>query len=135
MQNTSCKALQPQDVPSIVKLQGSRKLLSTLRALGVNSFVCRIGWEWFLSWVHELWEFFGTKKWKECVQKCACSIVFLGQRIWGKTMGLKRWMFTRQTDFALISTVFIHLGCNFTWSSTMDMIFLPKKYASNWIKK
>jgi hypothetical protein len=32
----------------------------------------------------------------------------------GKKMGVKRRIFTRQTDFALISKNFIRLGLNFT---------------------
>ena len=37
----------------------------------------------------------------------------------GKNWGVKQRIFTHQTDFALISTIFIRCGCNFTQSTTM----------------
>ena len=40
-------------------------------------------------------------------------------------MGVKRRNFTRQTDFALISRVFICWRCNFTCSTSMDVFYSP----------
>ena len=49
---------QTQDGFSIMRLQGTFLFFSALWALGMTSFVCRIGWEWFLSWDHQYWELF-----------------------------------------------------------------------------
>ena len=80
-------------------MQGTFLFSIPLWALGVTSFVCRIGWEWFPSWVHQLWKLFGGKKWNEWVQKGAYFNVFLGQHFGGKNKRIKRRIFTRHRDF------------------------------------
>jgi hypothetical protein len=81
---------KPQEEPSIVSLQRVRKFSSSLWALGMTSFMCRIGWEWFLSWVHQLWELFGKKKWKKYFQKGAHFSMILVKNSEGKKMGVKQ---------------------------------------------
>jgi hypothetical protein len=78
---------QTQDGFSIMRLQGTFLFFSALWALGMTSFVCRIGWEWFLSWDHQYWELFGQKKWKKYVQKGAHFSMFFGQKYKYKNSG------------------------------------------------
>ena len=70
---------KPRIVKFIIHLHMARKphcgsagvsffLHSTLWALGMTSFVCRIGWKWFLSWVHELWDLYSKKNVEDAVR-------------------------------------------------------------------
>jgi hypothetical protein len=51
---------------------------------------------------------------KNMFRKVPILACFLVKNPGGKKMGVKRRMFTHETDFALISTIYIRLGRNFT---------------------
>ena len=99
-------------------------------------FVLKIYLVYTFSWIDFLTKFNGTcffgsimdlivrKCWKiskKGQKGCPKFTRFLVKNPGGKKMGVKWRFFTSQTDFALISRVFICCGCHFTWSSNMDM--------------
>jgi hypothetical protein len=51
---------------------------------------------------------------KNMFKKGPILACFLVKNPGGKKMGVKQRIFTHETDFALISTIFIRLGGNFT---------------------
>ena len=51
---------------------------------------------------------------KNEIRKVPILVCFLVKNLGGKKMGVKRRILTHETDFALISTIFIRLGRNFT---------------------
>jgi hypothetical protein len=53
-------------------------------------------------------------------ENCLISRVFGQYKKWGG----EKWIFTGQVIFALIATVFIRWGCNFTGNTTVDITFL-----------
>ena len=100
---------QPQEVCPIVKM-GVRNFSSTLWALGLISFLERIGREWFLSWVHQLFELYSEQNFYEGAKKGTYFSSFFVNKFGRLVQVGKRRLFT------LLSTDFIRWGCYFSLS-------------------
>ena len=77
---------QTQDGFSIMRLQRTFFFFSALFALGMTSFVCRIGWNGFFLEITSIGNFLVKKSEKNAFRKVPI-LAFL----WSKNRGVKKW--------------------------------------------